>query len=62
MMVGILRRCLCPLRWRFPMKVTGVDVRTGFCWRGEVLLMVLEMGYLLRFGYPVPGGVRQQIE
>ncbi len=62
MIIGILRRCLCPLRWCFPMKVAGAGVWTGLCWRGEVSLVVLEIGYLSRFGYLVFDGVRQQVE
>ncbi len=58
MMVGVLGRCLCPLRWRFLMKVTGTGIWAGLCWKGEVSLMVLETEYLSKSGYPVSGDVR----
>ncbi len=62
MMVDVLGRCLCPLKQHFPMKVVRIDIQVGFCWRGEILLVVLEMGYLSRSGYSVSDGIRQQIE
>ncbi len=38
MMVGVLGRCLCPLKRCFPMKVVGTDVQVGLCWRGEAIV------------------------
>ncbi len=58
MMVGVLGQYMYPLRRCFPMKVAGVGIQAGFCWRGEAPLMVLEMGYLSRSGYPVSDNIR----
>ncbi len=61
-MIDILGQYLCPLRRRFPMKVVGTGVQVGFCWKGEVSLVMLETEYLSKSGYPVSDDVRQQIE